>query len=193
MTDNELRGRLLEKYYQRRKERLIGLVPSDFDGQLDQQEIQNTAGQLADHGLIHWRPNQGVGGIGGGMGTITAAGVDVVENRKSAPIEIQWSAERGRLASGSVAAGPATAGSLNIGIDVAIARLVQAIADSDAGAEHKRAATLLLRAFQEHPLMCNIAQCAVAQANDPPPTSESETASETMNESRAVQGSAQGR
>jgi hypothetical protein len=172
MTDNELRGRLLEKYYQRRKERLIGLVPSDFDGQLDEQDILNIAGQLADHGLIHWRPNRGLGGIGGGMGTITAAGVDVVEGTAPAPMEIHWSGVCGPHTSAcggeipAVATGPSVSG--------AIARLARAINDSDASAAQKQAAILLLRAFQEHPLVCNIAQC------------------ETMNESRGGQGSARG-
>jgi hypothetical protein len=191
MTDNELRGRLLEKYYQRRKERLIGLVPSDFDGQLDEQDILNIAGQLADHGLIHWRPNRGLGGIGGGMGTITAAGVDVVENRAPAPIEIHWSPDRDLHASACASVLPAVATGPTVG--VAIARLAQAIEESDASAAYKQAATLLLRAFQEHPLVCNIAQCAVEPVDDRRPTSESETESETMNESRGGQGSARGR
>jgi hypothetical protein len=91
MTVKELRGLLLEKYYQRRKERLIVLQPSDFDGKLSGLDIMTVAGQLADHQLIHWRSNPGSGGIGGGMGTITAAGIDVVERRLPAPMEIQWS------------------------------------------------------------------------------------------------------
>ena len=44
MKVSELRGLLLEKYYQRRKERLIGLVPSDFDGKLNEQDILNIVG-----------------------------------------------------------------------------------------------------------------------------------------------------
>jgi hypothetical protein len=191
MTDDELRGRLLEKYYQRRKERLIGLVPSDFDGQLDEQDILNIAGQLADHGLIHWRPNRGVGGIGGGMGTISEVGVDVVESRVPAPIEIHWSGDHGLHA--PACAGELPAAATSTSVSVAIALLAQAVNNCDAGAAQKQAATLLLRAFQEHPLVCNIAQCAVEPVNDRRPTSESKTASETMNESRGGQGSARGR
>jgi hypothetical protein len=158
MRDNELRGLLLEKYYQRRKERLIGLVPADFDGKLDEQDILTYAGQLADHGLIHWRPNRGLGGIGGGMGTITAVGVDVVESRVPAPVEMQLSQDH-RLQSSADAEGMA-AGDTNQTVGGAIARLAQAIEDSDASAAHKQAATLLLRAFQEHPLICTLAQGA---------------------------------
>ena len=181
MTDNELRGLLLEKYYQRRKERLIGLVPSDFDGKLNEQDILNIAGQLADHGLIHWRPNRGLGGTGGGMGTITAAGVDVVESKVPAPIEIHWS--QLHRCQASISAGVMPANETRQSVGVAIARLAQAIDDSDASAAHKQAATLLLRAFQEHPLLCTIAHGAVEQSNDRQPNADSEPASETMDES----------
>lgn len=191
MPDNELRGLLLEKYYQRRKERLIGLVPSDFDGQLDEQDILNFAGQLADHGLIHWRPNRGLGGIGGGMGTITAAGVDVVESKVAAPIEIHLSRDRSLHASACASVMPEV--QTRPTVAVAIERLAQAIDDSDASAAHKQAATALLRAFQEHPLLCTIARGAVEPSTVRRPKAESETVSETMNESGGGKGTARAR
>src|ERR1700686_5783717 len=132
MTDDELRGLLLEKYYQRRKERLIGLVPSDFDGKLNEHDILNIAGQLADHGLIHWRPNMGHGGVGGGMGTITAAGVDVVEGRRPPPVEIRFSRDRSLQLSASAQLAPAN--DTRQGVEVAIERLARAIDDSHASA-----------------------------------------------------------
>ena len=180
MTVSELRGLLLEKYYERRKERLIGLVPSDFDGKLNEQDILNIAGQLADHGLIHWRSNTGHGGIGGGMGTITAAGVDVVESKVPAPIEIHLSHDRSLPPSSSSGVIPANETKQSVG--VAIERLAQAINDSDASAAHKRAATLLLRAFQEHPLVCTMAQGKVELSNDGQPKPETEPVNEKMGE-----------
>jgi hypothetical protein len=155
MQERDLRGLLLEKYYIRRKERLIGLVPTDFDSKLNEREILNIAGQLADHGLIHWRPNSGHGGIGGGMGTITAAGVAVVEGRTSAPIEIHLSQDRVRPAPASSGAMPA--GETIQSVAIAIDRLAQAIDASDASDADKRAAAALLRAFQEHPLLRTMA------------------------------------
>ena len=178
MTDDELRGLLLEKYYQRRKERLIGLVPSDFDGKLNEHDILNIAGQLADHGLIHWRPNLGHGGIGGGMGTITAAGVDVVESKTPAPVDIRWSQDRGRQKTAPSRVIPAIETRQTVG--VAIERLAQAIEDSGASAANKRAATLLLRAFQEHPLLRIIAQGHAELSGDSQPKSESDALDETM-------------
>lgn len=148
MTDSERRGLLLEKYYQRRKERLIGLVPSDFDGKLDERDIQSTAGQLADHGLIHWRPNRGHDGIGGGMGAITPAGVDVVESKLAAPVDIHWSQHRGPQL-------PVEAGA---GVAAAIEQLLQAIEHSGASAADRQAALALLQAFQQHPLLRKLSQ-----------------------------------
>jgi hypothetical protein len=177
MTDDERRGLLLEKYYQRRKERLIGLVPSDFDGRLNEHDILNTAGQLADHGLIHWRPNMGQGGVGGGMGTITAAGVDVVEGRRAPPVEIQFSHDRSLQLSAS--AEMASANDTSQGVEVAIERLARAIDASNASAADKRAATALLRAFQQHPLLRIIAQGDGGQLRDHQPKSQSETVDET--------------
>jgi hypothetical protein len=172
MTVSELRGLLLEKYYQRRKERLIALTPSDFDGKLNPQDILTIAGQLSDHGLIHWRANTGQGGIGGGMGTITAAGVAVVEGSVAAPIDIRLS--RDTVLKASASSGAPAAKEIRPSVAVAIERLAQAIDESDASATHKREATLLLRAFQEHPLLCTIA---------PGPKRESAAAHESMDES----------
>jgi hypothetical protein len=146
MTDSQLRGLLLEKYYQRRKERLIGLVPSDFDGKLNERQIQNIAGQLADHGLIHWRPNRGHDGIGGGMGAITPAGVDVVESKVAAPVDIHWSQDRG----------PQLPAAAKAGVASAIAQLLQAIEHSGASLADRQAAIALLQAFQQHPLLCSL-------------------------------------
>jgi hypothetical protein len=180
MTDGELRGLLLEKYYQRRKERLIGLAPPDFDGKLSEQEILNIAGQLADGGLIHWRPNRGHGGIGGGMGTITAAGVDVVESKVPAPMEIRWSQDRSLQPCSLSAAIPAS--ETRPGVGVAIEQLAHAIDATDAGTASKREATSLLRAFQEHPLVRAIAQHEAARPNDDQPKPEAETANQTTGE-----------
>jgi hypothetical protein len=162
MTVNERRGLLLEKYYQRRKERLIALAPADFDGQLNEQDILTIAGQLADHGLIHWRANAGQGGIGGGMGTITAAGVEVIERTAPAPIEIHLSRAAGLK--GSASSGAMAANETTLTVTVALERLARAIDECDASVTAKREATLLLRAFQEHPLVCTITREPKAEA-----------------------------
>lgn len=157
MTDSELRGLLLEKYYQRRKERLIGLAPADFDGKLDERDIQSIAGQLADHGLIHWRPNRGHDGIGGGMGAITPAGVDVVESKVAAPVDIHWSRDRG----------PQLPAETKPAVALAIGLLLQAIERSDASAAERQGAIALLHEFQQHPLLRSMLQGEAAGLNPP--------------------------
>jgi hypothetical protein len=157
MTDSELRGLLLEKYYQRRKERLIGLAPADFDGKLNERDIQSIAGQLADHGLIHWRPNRGHDGIGGGMGAITPAGVDVVESKVASPVDIHWSQHRG----------PQLPAETKPAVAVAIGLLLQAIERSDASAAERQAARALLHEFQQHPLLRRMLQGEAAGLNEP--------------------------
>jgi hypothetical protein len=155
MNEIELRGVMLEKYYQRRRERLIGLLPADFGGRLSEHDILTIAGQLADHGLIHWRPGHGQGG----MGTITAAGVDAVEGKSIAPLQIRFS-QRGHQPA-AAAGRESVAGALE--------RLARAIDDSAASSADKRSASALLCAFRQHPLLRIMAQENGAPAGDAAP------------------------
>jgi len=165
-----MRGLMLEKYYQRRRERLIGLAPSDFGGRLSEHDILTTAGQLADHGLIHWRPGHGQGGSTGGMGTITAAGIDAVEGKALAPLEIRFSQPGNRPA--------AAAGRESVG--GALERLARAIDDAAASTADKRSALALLCAFRRHPLLRIMTQeggtPASDAAPDPDPAGDDQTA-----------------
>jgi hypothetical protein len=170
----ELRGLMLEKYYQRRKERLIGLLPSDFDGKLSEHEIQSIAGQLADHGLIHWRPNPGLGGAGSGMGTITAAGIDAVEGRAPAPLDIRFSQDRSRP--------PAAQSRQRVG--AAMDQLARAIDTSDASAADKRTAASLLHAFRQHPVLRIMAQGDAGPAADSTPDPQAGAADGATGDSR---------
>jgi hypothetical protein len=169
-TDAEIRGLLLQKYYQRRRERLIGLTSRDFDGAVNEHQIQVIAAQLADHGLIHWRANRGRSGVGGGMGTITAAGVDVVEGRTNAPVPMQLPQHSGRFDALPTAATPDPASCTTI--SVAIDLLLQSIEYSAASAADKSAATVLLHAFRQHPLLRTMAASHAEQINDGAPTAE---------------------
>jgi len=173
MPDAELRGLLLETYYRRRKERLIGLMPCDFDGKVNQQEIQSIAGQLADHGLIHWRANRGQGGVGSGMGTITAAGVDVVEGRVPAPLAMQLRQDPDRSSAAPSASMPAADSSPSVA--VAIEQLLPAIEDCAASAADKGAATMLVHAFRQHPLVRTMAPSNAEPTDDGESTAESAT------------------
>ena len=93
MTDAEIRGRLLTHFHSLRH-RNGGWVPiSDINLAPDPVEFQVIGGvcqQLADVGLVQWRPLDGSTGLVAGTGKITGQGVAAVEAGRSAGIEIRF-------------------------------------------------------------------------------------------------------
>lgn len=85
MKDTELRGLLLQAFYDRRQTRGI-LRPSAgwIDSKTSDDEVVRISEQLGDHGLLDWHPD-----YEGGAGSITAYGVDVVEGQRSPDIAVQ--------------------------------------------------------------------------------------------------------
>lgn len=85
MKDTELRGLLLQAFYDRRQTRSI-LRPSAgwIDSKTSDDEVFRISEQLGDHGLLDWRPD-----YEGGAGSITVYGVDVVEGQRSPDIAVQ--------------------------------------------------------------------------------------------------------
>jgi hypothetical protein len=104
------------------------------------------------------------------MGTITAAGVDVVEGRTNAPVPMQLPQHSGRFDALPTAATPDPASCTTI--SVAIDLLLQSIEYSAASAADKSAATVLLHAFRQHPLLRTMAASHAEQINDGAPTAE---------------------
>ena len=86
MKDTELRGLILQAFYDRRQAQSIESPTAGWiDGKTSNDELYRICKQLGDHGLIKWNPFIG----GGGVGIITAYGVDVVEGEKSPDIAVQ--------------------------------------------------------------------------------------------------------
>jgi hypothetical protein len=85
MKDTELRGLILQAFYDRRQTRVI-LRPSAgwIDSRTSDDEVVRIREQLGDHGLLDWHPD-----YEGGAGSITAYGVDVVEGQRSPDIAVQ--------------------------------------------------------------------------------------------------------
>ena len=82
MKDTELRGLLLQAFYERRQAQSIESPTADWiDGKASCDEIYRICEQLGDHGLIKW--DRFIGG--GGVGIITVIGVDVIEGGRSSP------------------------------------------------------------------------------------------------------------
>ena len=101
MTDAELRGKLLKAFYDRRHN-ADGWVPtSDIDASggefVHRQVIGGVCGQLAEAGLIQWKPlTGGREGFVIGMAKITATGVDVIDGTTPPPIVINMTGEPSR-------------------------------------------------------------------------------------------------
>jgi hypothetical protein len=85
MNDAELRGLILKKFYDVRR---AGYTQMPTDEIFDQATSFDICRQLAEHGLLNWKPLQSLDGFRGGMGQITADGVDVIEKTRSPPISI---------------------------------------------------------------------------------------------------------
>lgn len=93
MKDAELRGQMLKVFYDRRHN-AQGWVPTsdmEFSSEemVDRQTIGTVGQQLADAGLIRWKPLVGSQeGFVIAMAQITGLGVDVVESSARSPINI---------------------------------------------------------------------------------------------------------
>lgn len=93
MTDAEMRGRLLEHFHSLRHSN-GGWVPiSDTILAPEPVEVQAIGGvcqQLADTGLINWKPLRTGMGLVGGMAQITGKGVAAVESGRSSQIDVRF-------------------------------------------------------------------------------------------------------
>jgi len=94
MTDAEIRGRLLEHFCNLRHSN-GGWVPASdliFSGgaPVRWETIAGVCGQLADVGLIEWKPLRGHEGIIDGNAKITGQGVAAVEAGRSSEIDIRF-------------------------------------------------------------------------------------------------------
>jgi hypothetical protein len=96
VSDVQLRGKVLGILYERRNN-ADGWVPiTDVDlsggAPVSSGEIASICRQLADAGLMRWKPLAGgSAGIVTGMGQITGQGVDVVETGTSPTLRIEFS------------------------------------------------------------------------------------------------------
>lgn len=93
MTDAEIRGRLLE-HFNNLQHNNGGWVPiSDTILAPEPVELRVIGGvcqQLADIGLIQWKPLRGADGIVAGMAKITGKGIAAVEFGRSSEIDIRF-------------------------------------------------------------------------------------------------------
>jgi len=153
MKDNEIRGVLLQRYYDRRREQYIDIEPDELPVPITKDDILYVSSQLADHGLIEFKPAlSGQGQIVAGRGHILAPGVDVVENEGAgAPIQISFDQSTNITVENS---SNVQLGKGNIqGETINIQKLVMAIDDANASQKEKQEAKSKLEQFLNHPLV----------------------------------------
>jgi len=159
MTDNQLRGVVLQKYYNRRREGFFQWKTEDFQDvreEFDAVDLFRVCDQLGEHNLIEWKSAQGPQGETiGGFGRISAFGVDVVEGHAKAPISITLDQSRHITvhSSSNVQIGNANVQDVSIEIE----KVIAAINSSPASDSEKAEAKSLLKKFLEHPLVASIA------------------------------------
>jgi len=95
MSDADLRGKLLAVFHERRHNAQGWVPTSDLNlsgaERVSNQAVGGVCRQLADAGLIRWKPlNGGSEGFIEGMAQITGLGVDVVERLQPSPISINF-------------------------------------------------------------------------------------------------------
>jgi hypothetical protein len=85
MTDTELRGLVLRAFYERRMSRAPQFPDTSWlSEETTISELYRICKQLGEHGLITWSPFTGDGGIG----EITAHGIDVIEGQRQSDIAV---------------------------------------------------------------------------------------------------------
>jgi hypothetical protein len=154
MTDGELRGIVLEKFYELRHEKDVLKLPDiDSFGQNEPIRIANICEQLGQHGLIEWQTSRGLDGFVGGLGKITANGVDVIEGTASAPITVTLHDQRISVSSSS----NVQIGNSNTqGVNLNIGKLIVAVDHSNASEAEKKEAKSLLERIAANPLVQKI-------------------------------------
>lgn len=86
MTDTELRGLVLRAFYERRMSRAPQSPETSWlSEETTSSELYRICKQLGEHGLINWSPFISDGGVG----EITAHGIDVIEGQRQSDIAVQ--------------------------------------------------------------------------------------------------------
>jgi len=151
MKDTELRGLLLQAYYEHRREDWFVPTAEELGVNVDEQDILQVCDQLGQHNLIQWRSLASFGNINAGMGKISAFGIDVVEGEATPDIKVHIVQNNSVNVTGStnVAVGDHNYQTITDSVQ----HLVSTIDSSCASMEQKAEAKSLLRKFLEHPLL----------------------------------------
>ena len=99
MKDTQLRGLVLQRYYEKRREKMFLPKPSDFDVPITEDDILAISDQLGQQGLIEWRSIKHGGVCFDGAGQINSRGIGKVEAETKADIKAEPQLQRAEEAS----------------------------------------------------------------------------------------------
>ncbi|MBA3023420.1 MAG: hypothetical protein FP821_05925 [Sideroxydans sp.] len=155
MRDQDLRYELLKEIYDQRAEDHVQIGLGAMQSP-EQSERIRIARQLAEHGLIKF---QMLNLHLGGLASITAEGVDVMEGAVKPPIAMNIDQRQTININGSsnFQVGHGNTQEIQAGVSI----LLNAIEKSDASPQQKEEAKTLLRKFLEHPLVSAVAGGAI--------------------------------
>jgi len=152
MTDNELRGIILQKFYERRREGNVIPKPKDFDPPIPPEDLYRICEQLGDHSLLDWK-KQVISGVPYfGIGKISAYGVDIIENNEKPPIGISFVQNISVSNSHAIQIGNGNIQNFSFVIENFINQIEQA----NVSEEEKIEVKSRLKAFLEHPLVTSV-------------------------------------
>jgi hypothetical protein len=151
MKDSVVRGRLLQLLYGRRDEGAIAFGHSKEaipppEG-INRRDWLGAVAQLAEYGLIDWKPTEDRSGSGllEGFASISEAGIKVIETGCEPPIRIAFDqARRATAAEPQQLATPASAAQ-QAGVIEAMEKVIAAIEHAQVSDQEKKEARSLLR------------------------------------------------
>ena len=159
MKDTELRGHLLQAYYERRREDWFVPTAEELGVNVSEQDILQVCDQLGQHNLIQWQSHDSLGEIDAGMGKISAFGIDVVEGEATPDIKVHLVQNYTINVTGSTNVVVGDHNSQTI--TDSVKHLIATIESSGASMVEKAEAKSLLRRFLEHPLLSALAGGAI--------------------------------
>jgi hypothetical protein len=153
MTDSELRGLVLQKFYEKRRDGMSPMPVGEAGALFDPKVVFDICEQLKQQGLLEWKGLRGSAPREiAGMGKITARGVNIIEGTAPRPSSIMLVQPISVHSSSNV-----QIGNSNIqGVHIDAEKLIAAINGSNAGEQEKAAAKSLLRQLIENPLVAKI-------------------------------------
>ena len=159
MKDTQLRGLLLQVFYNRRRENWFVPTTEDLGLQVTELDILKVCRQLGQHNLVEWKSLSSYDNINAGMGQITAFGIDVVEGEATPDIKVEFVQNQtvNITSSSNVMVGSNNSQTMTH----TVLDLVKIIDATDASTLEKAEAKSLLRKFLEHPLLAAVAGSAL--------------------------------